>query len=146
MPLRRLPLSLTRDHAIEATRVSIGKLKLVYVLVADKRISYGKYKSRVVYIGTTKNGAARIAGSVAARAEVIPGLRGVRKFHARIVTCAPRQHVKTWRLLERALILEFKALHGCIPTCNTHGARFKERNEFKVFSRKRIRGILEDLA
>lgn len=54
MALRRLKLSMHRDHAMEATRVSIGKSKLVYVLAADKKIKYDLGKSRIAYIGTTK--------------------------------------------------------------------------------------------
>ena len=38
--LRKLTVSLKRDEALRATRVSIGKNKLVYVLVADKRINF----------------------------------------------------------------------------------------------------------
>ena len=51
---RRLSLSLKRDHALQATRVSIGKSKLVYLLIADKRLKYKDGKSRIAYIGTTK--------------------------------------------------------------------------------------------
>ena len=82
---RRLRLSLKRDEALRATRVSIGKQKLVYVLVADKRLRYPKGRSRIAYIGTTKKGVTRIAQSVAKRAEDILSLHGVRTFHARVV-------------------------------------------------------------
>jgi hypothetical protein len=53
---RRLKLSLKREEAIRVTRVSLGKSKLVYVLVADKPIDYTYGKSRIAYIGTTKKG------------------------------------------------------------------------------------------
>jgi hypothetical protein len=52
-----------------ASRVVIGNQKLVYVLIADKRIKYPRGKSRIVNIGTTKKGVARIAHSTAAKAE-----------------------------------------------------------------------------
>ena len=39
MALRRIKLSLHRGHALELTRVSVGKAKLVYVLIADKKIN-----------------------------------------------------------------------------------------------------------
>ena len=58
---RRLSVQLHRDHAIEATRIAVGRRKLVYVLVADKTLRYASGKSRVVYIGTTQNGASRVA-------------------------------------------------------------------------------------
>lgn len=51
---RRINISIKRESALHATRISIGKLKLVYVLVADRRLQYPKRKSRIAYIGTTK--------------------------------------------------------------------------------------------
>lgn len=65
----RIKLSLKRDEALRATRVTVGKMKLVYLLIADKRLKYKNGKSRIVYIGTTKKGVARIAQSAASRAE-----------------------------------------------------------------------------
>ncbi len=41
MGRRRLNLSLKRDPAVTATRVAGESDKLVYVLVADKRLRYG---------------------------------------------------------------------------------------------------------
>src|SRR5438876_573559 len=125
MASRRLAISLKRDLALQATRVTTGKNKLVYVLVTDKRLRYGKKKSRIAYIGTTKNGVSRIAQSVAARAPAILRLHGVRSFDARIITCKPRQHVKTWFKLERALLMTFRELYGQVPKCNSHGKRMK---------------------
>lgn len=144
---RRLTVSLKRDPALTATRVTIGREKLVYVLVADKRLEYETGKSRIAYIGTTRNGASRVASSVASRAYEILGIRGVRSFKARVVTCKPRQNVESWRLLERALLLEFRDLYGEVPWCNTHGKRMRERDEFiRYFRRARIRDIIEDLS
>jgi len=144
---RRLAVSLNRDPAMGATRVSIRRTKLVYILVADKRLRYETGKSRIAYIGTTQNGASRVATSVAARAYDILSIRGVRRFDARIVTCTPRPRVKTWRKLERALLLEFRELFGEPPWCNTHGKRLREQDEFdRYFQRARIRNILHDLS
>lgn len=150
MPLRRLTPSLKRDHAIEATRVSIGKSKLVYVLITDKRLIYGtekkRKKCRIAYIGTTKKGTRRIAQSVAAGAEGILGRSGVRKFHARVFTCLPRRIVKTWHKLERALLLTFRQMYGEVPVCNSQGSKMKQRGEFTLFREKRIIDIIEELA
>jgi len=143
---RRMPVSIKREPALRATRVSIGKLKLVYVLVADKRLKYPKGKSAIAYIGTTKHGLRRVAASAAKRAEQILGLRGVRSLAARVVTCQPRQRVKTWRVLERALLLKFKERFGATPKCNTHGKRMKERDEFEYFRARRILNVLEELS
>jgi len=82
---------------------------------------------------------------VASRASDILRIRGVRTFHARIVTCQPRRHVRTWRKLERALLLAFKEHYGEVPWCNTHGKRMRERDEFDYFSRARVLSIVKEL-
>lgn len=143
----RLTISLKRDEALRATRVSVGKNKLVYILIADKRIKYANGSSRIVYIGTTKKGLARVARSVAVRAEeIFQRLRGVREFHARLVVCRPRAGVQTWTKLERALLLSFRERFGEIPKCNSQGRKMRERDEFDYFTRKRIAGIIHELS
>lgn len=119
---KRLKISLKRGAAITVNRISVGKLTLVYVLLADKKIQYKTGRSRVVYIGTTKNGIDRVAQSVATKAEeVLEGMWGVWELEARIVTCTPRQNVKSWHKLERAMLLTFREIFGQIPACNTQG-------------------------
>ena len=144
--MRKLSVSLKRDAAMVVSRVSVGKGKLVYVLVADKRWKYRKGRSHIVYIGSTKQGIIRITQSVAARAEEIVKLHGVRKFDARVLTCGGRQHVKTWLKLERALLIRFRDSFGEKPKCNTAGKRMPERDEFAYFRRARIDGIIRDLS
>lgn len=144
--LRRIRLSLRRDEALRATRVSVGKQKLVYVLIADKRLKYPRGKSRIAYIGTTKKGVARVAQSVAFHADDILATRGVRTFHARIVTCNPRQNVKTWRKLERALILCFREKFGQIPVRNTQGKNIKATDELTYFAPRAVMNIIEELS
>lgn len=146
MSKRRLRLSLKRDEALRASRVFTGSWKLVYVLIADKKLRYPLGKSRVAYIGTTRNGGFRVAESVAAKAGDILTLHGVRSFHARIVTCPPRQRVRTWHKLERALLLEFKERFGDVPRSNSHGKRMKETDEFRCFHRAGVVGILDELS
>src|SRR5947208_1621403 len=102
---RRLSIKLRRTHAMEVTRVSIGDEKLVYVVVADKKLKYLEGRSRIAYVGTTKKGAARIAASAAQQAQKVLNLNGVNSFEVRVVTCRPRQHVKTWFKLEAGLAL-----------------------------------------
>ena len=143
--LRKLTVSLKRDEALRATRVSIGKNKLVYVLVADKRIKYSGGKSRIAYIGTTKNGVTRIAQSVAFRADDILSLHGVRTFHARIVTCRPRQKVATWRILERAFLLCFRERFGEVPKFNSRGKKMKVTDEFRYFRRAGVDSVIDEL-
>lgn len=143
---RRLSLSLKRDEALRATRVSVGKSKLVYVLVADKRLRYPNGKSRIAYIGTTRRGISRISQSVAARADDILSLHGVRSFHARIITCRPRQGIKTWLKLERALLLRFRETFGEIPSCNSHGSSMRETDEFRYFSKSGVSNVIDELS
>jgi hypothetical protein len=141
----RARISLKRGAAIRVERISIGNQKLVYVLLADKKIRYKEGRSRIVYIGTTKNGIDRVAQSVAARADEIFKQRGVMEFNARIETCGPRQRVKTWHKLERALLLTFNSIYHQVPLCNGTGHRLVETGEFRLFSKKRLRDVIEDL-
>lgn len=142
----RLNLSLKKQHALEFTRIAVGQQKLVYILIADKRVSYPHGgKSAIAYIGTTKNGIARVAQSAAWWAEEILGTHGIKKVIARIVTCGPRQKVKTWRKLERALLLEFRSAYGSVPKCNWVGKNMVETDEFSYFSRDAVRKIIQKL-
>lgn len=143
---KRLTVSLKRDEAMRVTRVSVGDEKVVYVLLADKKMRYTKGKSRIVYIGTTSKGVIRIARSAAVRAEDILRLRGVREFHARVVTCKPRQKVKTWQKLEQALLITFRELYGETPICNTHWKRKKATDHFDYFRKRRLENVLEELS
>jgi len=146
MARRRLNVSLNRGNAMHVTRVSIGKKKLVYVILADRKLEYEGGRSRIAYIGTTKKGLSRISQSVAARAGDILRIRGLREFDVRVITCPPRQRVKTWCKLERAMLLVFRDIFGEPPWENPHGKRMKEADEFVYFRRKRVRQIIEDLS
>lgn len=143
---RRLTVTLKKKPAMQVSRVSVGKKKLVYVIVACKPLKYPWGRSRVAYSGTTKKGMARIAQSAAARARAVLSLHGVREFHVRIITCPPRPNVKTWVKLERALLLAFRHKYGRLPLCNTVGRRTKARDEFDYFKRERLERVLEVLA
>ncbi|MBI2898704.1 MAG: hypothetical protein HYY17_00820 [Planctomycetes bacterium] len=133
------------DPALEVWRTSIGQNRLVYLLLADKRLKYLHGRSHVAYIGTTKKGVARIAASAAYRAEEILGMHGVRRCTARVVTVKRRQNVKTWVKLESALLLVFRREYGHVPICNTAGKRRRETDELRFFDRDRLVGILKDL-
>ena len=142
---KRLTVTLRRGRAMQVTRVFIGKKKLVYAILAQKPLRYRWGRSRVAYIGTTKKGVARIAQSVAARAEHVLGLYGVREFEVRILTCAPRRAVETWKKLERALLLLFRQRYGDLPKCNTVGKRVRPDDEFDYFRRDRLERLLDQL-
>jgi hypothetical protein len=143
--MKRLRISLKRHEAIAVDRV-ISKLKLAYVICADSKIRYPKARSRVAYIGTTKNGIDRVAQSAVSRSDAVLGLRGVNRFVVHILTCTPRRNVKSWHQLEWALLLVFKEMFGEVPKCNTHGKNYRWRDEAMLFAKLRLRTVLEDLS
>jgi NAD-dependent SIR2 family protein deacetylase len=146
--MKRLRISLKRREAITVDRVIAGKLKLAYVICADKKLRYGKKRSKIAYIGTTKNGIDRFAQSAASRSEEVFALHGVERFTVHVVTCTPRQKVKTWHKLERALIIAFKVAFGEVPKCNVQGKHknYTWTGENKMFSIARLLTVIEDLS
>lgn len=146
MAMRRLNIKLRRSPAIEVTRVALDDEKCAYVVVADKKLRYPKGRSRIAYIGTTKNGASRIAASAAERAPVVLSLHGVESFTVRVVSCRPRQRVKTWNKLEAALALMHKEMFGEVPRCNGTFHKKTWGDILNYFEKKRLRTIIEDLA
>lgn len=143
---RRMQISLKRNPAMHVTREAVKKQKVVYVLIADKKVRYEKGNSKVVYIGMTRKGVSRLARSVAARAQKILGKLGIRSFDVRIVTCKGRPNVKSRRLLERGLLVTFRKKYGNAPLCNTQGRRMRMRNVEEYFRQKALTRILEELA
>lgn len=140
---KRLTLSL-RKEAMKVTRAFVGNDRLVYVIVADRKIQYPNGRSRIAYFGTTQNGVSRVAESAASRTEEILTLHGVRSFVVHLVTCRRRRNVKTWLKLERAFLLEFREKFGAIPVCNSHGKAIQQVDEFEYFARARINGLIDD--
>lgn len=128
------------------SRVRLDGQKFVYFIVAKKKLPYKYDKSRIVYIGTTTQGMARIATSAAAKAEAILSHHGIDSFEVKIVTCRPRQNVKTWIKLERAFLLTFREKFGEIPKYNSHGARMRWTDELKYFTRSRLEQIITELS
>ena len=131
--------------ALEVNRLAVQQEKLVYVLLTNRKLTYAYGKSYVAYIGTTKKGASRIMQSAAKKAGELLAMHGVTRLTARIITCHKRQNVKTWRKLERALLLEFRAMFGTVPKGNNHGKGIREQDEFDYFQRTRIMSILKAL-
>ncbi len=140
---RRRSIKASARPAITITRDALGAQKLVYLAVANKPYKYPfGYRSPILYIGTTKAGARRIAQSAAARAERFLGRRGVSRVQFHIVSCTPLQRVKTWLKLERALLLAFKHTYGAVPLGNSSGKNSRWRDELDYFSEKRLVAVL----
>jgi hypothetical protein len=121
--------------------------RLAYVIVQNRRNHYRDGDSRIVYIGTTKNGMGRVATSAAAKAEEIFGSRthGVKELQVHVIRCKGRQNVETWKVLERALLLTFKNMHGEVPKYNKQGRGrgFRARKEFDYFTKGNLESILQ---
>jgi hypothetical protein len=132
--------------AAGVTRECLRSKRLVYVIQADKKLSYLKGRSRIAYIGTTRKGVSRVLGSLAYRAKTILRWRGVRECHVKLLTCKARRGVETWRKLERALLVVFRELYGEVPRCNRQGSRMKPRDVFKYFRHPRVRRVIEDMS
>ena len=143
--MKRLLVRLHKSPALTVRRTDVKSDRLVYVIVACKPQRYRWGRSCVVYVGTTKSGLGRIAASAAYRAKKVLRLLGVRQFEVRVVTCQKKPSVRTWRLLERALLLRFREKYGDVPACNQHGKRIQERDAFRYFRRERLDDILRAL-
>ena len=127
-----------KAHAVPAlvvTRSAIGTKKLVYVLVANKKVSYPQGKSSIVYIGTTTKGLARVAASAAYRALSVLRQKGIKQLSAYILTYKGIPGLKdTHKHLERAALAIFKLNYGHIPSANKQGGSiWHAQKSFKYF-------------
>ena len=138
-----LTVQTSNRPAVTITRTATKANELVYVAVANKTISYPGGKSRIVYIGTTKNGAQRIAASAAAKAGQMLGLHGVKHLEFFVITSSAMNGVKTWHKLERGLLLAFKAKFGRPPSCNIVGKKMRWTDELTYFTRGRLDGLID---
>ena len=140
--MSKLTIQTMKHAAVTIHRRALKRKKLVYIARANKPRRHPHGRSRIVYIGTTKAGASRIAASAAAKARQLLEEHGVKQLDFFVVGCAPRQKVETWRKLERALILTFKHLYGEPPVGNTQGKRMKWRDELTYFTRNRLESVI----
>lgn len=143
---QRLKVSLKLTPALTMRRVALDHERLVYVICADRKLKYPEGYSQIAYIGTTKNGIARVASSAAYRSWDVLWSRGVQSLDVRLVTCRPRQGFKSWVKLERALILAFREKFGAPPMCNVQGRAMKLQDEFDRFSYRRLSDIIDTLS
>jgi hypothetical protein len=138
-----LTIQTTTKSAISITRTATNSSELVYIAVANKKITYANGKSRIVYIGQTKNGAERIAASAAKKAGMMLGLHGVKQLEFYVVTCTAQCPVKTWHKLERGLLLAFRERFGEQPRCNVSGKKMKWTDELEYFTRTRLDSVIQ---
>lgn len=138
-----LTIQTTSKPAIKITRTAFDSTELCYVAVANKAIKYQLGASKIVYIGTTKSGADRIAASAAAKAGEMLGIHGVTHLEFFVVTSSKKSSVKTWHKLERGLLLTFKDVFGEPPKCNKVGKGMKWTDELEYFTEARLRSVIE---
>lgn len=141
--VRRLTIRAAAAPVIIVSRAALHERSLVYVACANKLIKYPRGRSRVVYIGTTKNGIDRIAASAARTAKRFLNHHGVRSLDCFVVTCRKRPGLKTWKKLEHALLLAFKDVFGQVPIGNTQGKNSFWDDELSYFKLRRLRTIVE---
>jgi len=117
---------------------------MVYVLRADKSIRYKKGRSRIVYIGETKRGTRRPAGSAASKTMRTFGvLPGIRRIDVHPLTFRGIQSVRMWEILERDLPATFKVIHGEIPFYNRHGKGKKfSVDRIRYFRKSRLEKVI----
>ena len=121
---------------------------LVYVVRADKKASYPKGRSRIVYIGETKRGNRRPVASAAGVArEAFGFLRGVRQVDVHPLTFRGKQSMKMWEVLERDLLSVFKQRYGDVPRHNSQGiGKGFTVDAIKFFRKRRLESIIELLS
>lgn len=119
---------------------------MVYFAIANKPIKYEFSKSRIVYIGTTKNGSVRIASTASVKAGKLLNNHGFSSLEFHFVTCRPRSGVKTWKKLERALIILFRERYGKTPIFNVQGMGMSWSDELDYFTRTRLETIVTQLS
>lgn len=116
--------------------------KMVYVLLANKAYKYKNGRSRIVYIGTTAQGAGRPATSAVDKASAaFANLHGVKTIEVHIVTCSRRQRTRSWKHLESALLYTFRNLYFELPKYN------KQRGaDSKLFKRTALEKSIQQFA
>lgn len=132
-------------------RIALENKKLVYIACANKKLnnSTGR-KSRIVYIGTTKNGLGRIGSSAGAIADKLlfseDKIHGLNQIEFYVVYSKKgRQKTQYWKELERALILLHREYFGAIPIGCKHGKNLKWTNEGNYFNLELLRRTIREL-
>ena len=138
--MSRLAISTTSDSAVSIYRDAHRVMHLVYIAVANKKLGYTYGSSKIVYIGTTERGVARITESAAERSEELLAIHGVISVD---FSCTRKQKVRTWEKLERSLLIKFREMFGEMPWGNTQGVGLQWDDELEYFSEDRLRGVIE---
>lgn len=139
----RLTIKTTSKPAVTITRQATKVEGLVYLGVANRPYKYPGGRSRIIYIGTTKASARRIALSAAHKAGLLLGEHGITHLEFFVVHASRISGQETWKILERALIMTFRDRFGAPPRMNKQGTRMKWRDEHSYFTPRRLEGVIE---
>jgi len=142
---KKLSVKYRRTPALILNRVAFRDQKLTYIGRANKKIPYSYGKSRIAYIGTTQNGAGRIASSAVWKGADLLAEHGIKHLEFFVVVCGRLQAVETWKKLERALIIRFREIYGSPPKANSTGNKMRWRDERKYFTYKKLDKIIDQL-
>jgi hypothetical protein len=144
MSTRKIRLKWLPQPAITITRAAYRASELVYIAYADKRLRYPHGDSRIAYIGTTRNGAWRVANSAVWKAEEILGRHGIHTLEFWLIPTPRHGKQATYRKLERALLLRFRERYGCVPCANKQGRYLRWRHEYDYFTAGSIEKMIND--
>jgi hypothetical protein len=133
---RRARVNVFLDPVLSISRRAFQQEKIVYILLANKRFkySYGR-RSPIIYVGTSKKGAARIGQSIIDKGAQALESHGVKRIDAYLVTCQLRKKVAIWKKLESALLIVFRERYGKMPRYNSRLSNKPETDEWEYFSR-----------
>jgi len=141
--MRKLKIKSSKAALLTLTRSPLWSDKMVYILAANKYLRYENGRSRILYIGTTKRGAARPADSAVRKAsQVFYKLHGVRTIDVHLATCGPRQAMPTWRRLESSLLEVFRNMYFELPK----GNKVRPKAVDGLFSNKALQKIIARFA
>ena len=134
--------------AMSIFRSNYWSKHLVYVVRADRKMSYPTGRSRIVYIGETKRGNRRAVASAAFVArETFGFLHGFRQIDVHPLTFRGRQRVKMWEVLEHDLLSMFRHKYGRVPHYNSQGkGKGFAVDGIKYFRKERLKNIIELLS
>jgi len=142
--MHSLRVRCTKDALLTVQRSSRWKRRMAYILVANRSYKYRSGKrSRIIYIGTTGEGANRPATSAVDKAgEAFSDLHGVKQISVHIASCRGRKALRTWEHLESALLATFREIHWELPKYNKKKGFIKDTEDIKLFRVRALKKLL----
>lgn len=142
----RLRIQAEKNPGVIVTRDALKAAKTVYIGCSNRPWKYpggesGRW-SRILYIGQTIRGVARVMESAADKAASQLLEWGNRELRFYLVHCRGVQRVKTWKQLEMALVLAFRECYGAPPKFNDKGKRRTWGNLLNYYRKERLLRVI----